>query len=161
MPHKGQGWNPWELNMIGEWVSRTFPDAEYRTQVRLGKIQPRSSNGTFSEDEERALGLWRRWADAIVFLNDRLLLVESVLRSDAGKISILNLYATLLPQTDELKSFNHLPIQKVLLYAIEDPVVNELARRENILPVLYVPTFFEAWLEKRRARDRRPSRTNL
>jgi hypothetical protein len=161
MGHKGQGWTPWELNMIAEWVSRTFPDAKYQTQIRLGKIQPRAPDGTYTKDEEAMIGRWRRYADAIVFLPDRLLLVESVMRSDPGKVSVLNLYEELIRQTDELKPYANLPIPKILLYAIEDPVVNELARRDNILPVLYVPTFYDEWLAKLAARHKRPTRSTL
>lgn len=155
MPHKGQSWTPWEIRMIGEWVNRTFPDAEYRTQVRLGRIQPRLPNGTYSADEEKTLGNWRRYADAIVILSDRLLLVEAVMRADPGKISVLNLYEALIPQTAELAEFFRLPIQKVFLFAIEDPTINELAKRERILPILYVPSFFEEWLSKLAARHKR------
>lgn len=161
MAHKGQPWTPWETMMISEWIERTFGDVEYRTMVRLGKIQPRLADGTYTEDEERMLGVHRRYADAIAILPDRLLLIEAVMRADPGKLAVLELYELLLPQTPELQQFSQLRIQKVLLYAIEDPTVCELARRKNILSVHYVPSFFERWTSGLKARHQRAPRTEL
>jgi len=161
MPHKGQPWTPWETMMIAEWVGRTFGDVEFRTMVRLGKIQPRLADGTYTEDEERMLGVHRRYADAIVILPDRILLIEAIMRADPGKLAVLELYELLLPQTPELQQFSQLPIRKVLLYAIEDPVVSELAKRKDILPVHYVPSFFERWLSGLKERHQRAPRTEL
>lgn len=161
MAHKGQAWTPWEINMIAEWLGKTFPDVEYRTMVRLGRIQPRLPDGTYTVEEERMLGVHRRFADAIAILPDRLLLIEAVMRCDPGKLTVLELYEMLLPNTPELQQFSELPIQKVLLYAIEDPVVCELARRKEILAVHYVPTFFERWMTTLKARHQRAPRTEL
>ncbi len=147
----------WELEMVGEWASKTFPHARYQTQVRLGRIQPRSPDGQFSPGEKRMLGLWRRRIDCIVFLPDRLLLVEAVLRAQPGKITVLRLYEKLVAQTPELSEFYHLPIQKILLYAIEDPVLLAIAREEGIMPIRFVPRWFDEWLETLRPRDRRAS----
>lgn len=154
---KKRDWHPWELDMISEWLGKTFPDAPFKTQVRLGRIQPRLSNGTFTVDEEAMLGRWRRYADAIAFLDDRLLLIEAVMKADAGKLSILELYEMLIPQTPELTEWSLLPIQKVLLFAIEDPWLTELCRRKDILPVHFVPRNFEQWLETLRPRAKRAS----
>lgn len=141
--------------MVSEWVSQTFPDARYSTNVRVGRIQPRLPDGKYDHNEARMLGLWRRRIDAIVFLPDRLLLVEAILRVNPGKLSVLKLYERLVAQTPELAEFSHLPIQKILLYAIEDPTLNVIAREEGILPVRFVPSFFEEWWEKLVRRHRR------
>jgi hypothetical protein len=159
MPHKGQSWTPWEYEMIGEWVSRTFGDVEWRTQVRLGPIQPRLPDGTWTEEEGRMLGRWRRYVDAVVILPDRLLVVEACMMADAGKISILQLYKMLVPQTPELAEYKDLPIQMVFLYAVEDRNLSELARQQGILPVHFVPSNFESWFNKLAARAKRPPQT--
>lgn len=161
MPHAGQAWTAWEITMIAEWLGQTFPGAEYRTMVRLGRIQPRLANGTYTEDEERMLGVHRRYADAVVILPDRLLLVEAVMRADPGKLAVLELYEMLIPQTPELQQYANLPIKKVLLYAIEDPVLVELARRKDILAVRFTPSFFDTWFAQLKARHQRAPRTPL
>lgn len=135
----------WELEMIGEWLAKTFPDVRWQSNVRLGRIQPRGDHGHFTPDEAKMLGLWRRRIDAIVYLPDRLLLVEAILRAQPGKIAVLKLYENLVAQTPELREFWHLPTQKVLLYAIEDPALVALAREEKILPIHFMPSFFDEW----------------
>jgi len=152
-------YHAWETMMIGEWVAQTFPTARWVTNVRLGTLQPRNDHGQFSQGELELLGVWRRRVDAIVYLPDRLLLVEAVLRSHPGKLSVLKLYEALARQTPELADFQALPIQLVLLYCVEDPVLNELARQQGILCVQYVPTFFDAWFATLRRREQQASRS--
>ncbi len=161
MAEKKRGYTPWEIMMIGEWVGITFDDVVYQTNVRLGPLTPRNSQGQFTRDELRMLGVWRRRADAVVYLPDRLLLVEAVLTSNPGKLSVLELYELLVPQTPELAPYLHLPVQKTLLYCIEDPVLNVLAERKGILAIQYVPTFFDAWFDKLRHRDKRAPRSDF
>ena len=158
MPQK-RGYTPWEIMMITEWVAASFGDVRWATNVRLGPLQPRNSQGQYTKDELRLLGVWRRRIDALVFLPDRLLMVEAVLRSNPGKLSVLALYERLLPQTPELREWWAFPVQKVLLYVIEDPVVNILAEERNILPIQFVPSFFDEWFNKLRAREQRASQS--
>ena len=148
-------WTPWESRMIGEWVRSSFGDVKVQTNVRLGRIQPRAPGGTYSEDELTMLGVWRRFVDAIVYLPDRLLLVEAVMRADPGKLSQLELYAELVDQTEELKDYLHLQRQLVLLYCIQDPAVDVLAQRKGILSIRFVPSFFDEWFSTLRPRKQR------
>ena len=152
---KGQPYTPWEIMMLSEWVAKTFPDVRWSTNVRLGKPEPRNQDGQYAREELILLGAWRRRVDAIVILSDRLLLVEAILRAEPGKISVLKLYEALVPQTPELAEFSHLPVQKVLLYCIEDPVLNIIAKKEGILPIQFVPSFFDEWFKTRRPREQR------
>lgn len=154
-------WTPWEQRFVGEWVSRTFGDVEYRTNVRVGRVQPRAADGTYTAEEERLLGVWRRFVDAIVILPDRLLLVEAGMREDPGKLSQLKLYERLLPQTPELQEHLHLRVQKIILYCIQDTAVDALAIEEDVTPILYVPTFFDEWFSKLAPRKQRAPRNTL
>jgi len=159
MAKSKRGYTAWEIMMIGEWVAQTFPDVEWQTNVRLGSLIPRNKSGRFTKEELRLLGVWRRRVDAVVYLPDRLLLVEAVLQSHPGKLSMLKLYEKLVPQTPELRPYRDLPVQKVLLYCIEDPVLNILAKEEDILPIQFVPSFFDQWFDKLRHRDKRAPRS--
>lgn len=159
MAKSKRGYTPWEIMMIGEWVAQTFPDVEWQTNVRLGSLTPRNGQGRFTVDELRLLGVWRRRVDAIVYLPDRILLVEAVLQSHPGKVSMLKLYEKLVPQTPELRPYWDLPVQKVLLYVIEDPVLNILANEEDILPIQFVPSFFPEWFDKLARRKTRAPRS--
>lgn len=156
---KNRTYTPWEIMMISEWVAETFPDVRWETNVRLGPMTPRNGHGRFTKDELRLLGVWRRRVDALVYLPDRLLLVESVMRSHPGKLSMLELYELLIRQTLELRPYWHLRIQKVLLYVIEDPALLILCKRKDILAIQFVPSFFDEWFAHLRPRDRRVPKT--
>ena len=159
MAAKNRGYTPWEIRMIGEWVATTFPDVQWETNVRLGSLTPRSELGQFTQEELGALGVWRRRVDTIVYLPDRLLLVEAVLRSHPGKVAMLQLYEALVPQTPELAAYSHLPVQKVLLFVIEDPTLTLLAQQQGILTIQFVPSFFDEWFAKLARRDQRAPRS--
>ena len=101
------------------------------------------------------VGAWRRWADAIILEDDKVTLVESAIRPEVGKIAQLELYERLIPFTPELAPWHGLPILKVLLYAIEDPAANLMAREKGILCIEYKPSWLPSYMDILQPRERR------
>lgn len=145
--------------MLVEWLTRTYPGDAWMTRVRLGS--PRSSvpRADMTVEERAMVGVWRRWADAVVLLPEELLLVEAAIRPNPGKIGQLELYQMLVPHTPELSQYRDRPVAMVLLYAIEDPAVNLLARRKGIRCIQYKPEWLPDYLELLMPRERRSPRT--
>lgn len=158
MPRK---WQPRELRMLSEWLAETYHDYEYRTRVRLGRIEPRVTSPGLTEQERRMIGVHRRWADAVVLLPDRVVLVEAKIRPQPGVISQLELYARLLPHTPELGRHAAFPVEMVLLYAIEDELINVMAREKGIRCVAYQPSWLDEYLEELYPRERTGGHTPL
>ena len=158
MPRK---WQPREMRMLSEWLAETYPQETYLTRVRLGRIEPAVGATELSIEESRMIGVHRRWADAVVLLEDRVLLIEAKIRPQPGVISQLELYARLLPHTPELASHAHLPIEMILVYAIEDELINLLAREKGIRCIFYHPDWINAYLDELYPRERQGSRTPL
>ena len=158
MPRK---WQPRELLMLSEWLAENYQGYEYRTRVRLGRIQPRVESPGLTDEERRMIGVHRRWADAVVLMPDRVVLVEAKIRPQPGVISQLELYARLLPHTPELGRHAELPIEMVLLYAIEDELINVLAREKGIKCVPYQPAWLDEYLDELYPRERTGGRTPL
>lgn len=158
MPRK---WQPRELRMISEWLAQEYPDATYETRVRLGRIEPRVEGAYVSDEESRMLGVFRRWADAIVFLPDRLILIEAAIRPEPGDISKLKLYERLIPNTPELEKYRDLPVVKVLLYAMPDDLLLVMAREEGIEVRYFRPAWIEEYLKELYPRERRSPHTPL
>lgn len=154
-------WQPRELLMLSEWMAETYPGNEYRTRVRLGRIQPRVDAPGLTPEERRMIGVHRRWADAVVLMPDRVVLVEAKIRPQPGVISQLELYARLLPHTPELGEHAELPIEMVLLYAIEDELINVLAREKGIRCVQYWPSWMDEYIEELYPRERSGGHTPL
>lgn len=154
-------WQPRELRMLSEWLAETYPRQEYMTRVRLGRIEPRVDSDGLTDEEIRQIGVHRRWADAVVLLQDRVILVEAKIRPQPGVISQLELYARLLPHTPELAKHANKPVEMVLLHAIEDDLVNQLAREKGIQCVYYRPAWVDKYLDELYPRERSGGHTPL
>lgn len=149
------------MRMISEWLAQEYPQADYKTQIRLGRIQPRLAGQFISDEEVRMLGSFRRFADAMVFLPDRLVLIEAAIRPDPGDISKLELYLELIPNTPELAEFAHLPVEVVLLYAMPDDVLLYLARKKGFRLAYFRPAWVEEYLAELYPREQRAPYTPL
>ena len=147
--------------MVSEYLAQTYPADPYQTHVRLGRIQPRMEGTYVSEEEARMLGVFRRWADAIVFLPDRLVLIEAAIRPEPGDISKLELYERLIPNTPELAEHAGKPVEKVLLYCMPDDLLLTLAREHGILVRYFRPPWIEDYLKELYPREQRAPYTPL
>lgn len=93
------------------------------------------------------VGVFRRWADALVFLPDKIVLIEAKILPQPGVISQLKLYEELIPKTPQLAEHYYKPVEKLLVCAIEDRVITELARREGIRVVVFRPAWIDAYMK--------------
>lgn len=148
-------WQPRELRLLSEYLAERYPNERAMTRVRLGSLQPRGDHGRFAADEEAALGVWRRWADAIVIAKAELILIEAAIRPDTGEPSKLEIYRDLIPLTPELEPYRALPVQMELVYAVEDPVVTEYAERRGIRCVQFAPPWLLEYFQEMLPRERR------
>ena len=148
-------WQPREMQMVTEWLQKTQHGKRWMTRVRLGSPTPSTPRPEMSLEERAMVGVWRRWADAIILEDTKVTLVEAAIRPNPGKISQLELYAMLLPHTPELEPWRGLPLTLVLLYAIEDPATTMLARQKGILCIQYQPPWLPAYMQLLLPRERR------
>lgn len=143
------------MRMLGEWLEKEYHGHYYATRVRLGTPPAALLTPDMPEEEVRMLGVWRRWADGLVVLPDRMVLIEAAIRPDPGDISKLELYAYLLPHTPEYREHRDKPVDLVLLYCLEDPILVALARRKGIRTVYYRPKWLDDYLAILYPRERR------
>lgn len=153
-----RSWQPRERRLVAEWVRIMFPNAHIREQVRLGAIEPALDDANISEKELRALGVTRRYVDALAVQDNTVHLIEAKILNRPGALEQLDLYEFLLPLTPELRDLRGLPIVKHLVWAIPDPVVEALARRRGIRVHEFRPEWVDAYLEILRPRETRAPR---
>lgn len=146
MPEEKRQWQPREMRLVSEYLAKNYSSYSTQTRVRLGSIHPDLKPEQLSDAEKRMVGVYRRWADAIVFMPDRLVLIEAAIRPSPGDISQLELYEHLLPHTPELVEHKNKPIEKVLLWAIEDPPIAAMARDRGIKVVYFHPSWVDEYL---------------
>ena len=113
-----------EKLFVDRWLAKFHPDALQWTRIRLGPVGDTT--------EARALGVTRRWADAIFIKDGVVNIVEAKLKSEAGAVAQLELYKKLFPETPEFSQFHSLPVNMIFLAPSVDPVLAELASEKGI-----------------------------
>jgi len=151
-------WQPREMQMLAEWIAKTQQGKRVLQRVRLGSPSSSVPTAEMGPEEMAMVGVWRRWADAVILEDKGVTIVEAAIRPQPGKISQLELYAMLFPHTPEMEAWKGLPISLLLLYAIEDPATILLARGRGILCIEYKPSWLPAYLDILMPRERRGSR---
>jgi len=132
-----------ELRLLGEFLAATYPNAQIGNNVRLGDYPLQLAGALPPGVSKKALSGYRRYVDAVVKLPDKVILVEAKITLDVDAAASLELYAKLWPDTPELAPWTKLPVQLLIVAAIIDPVVKQLAEAKGITVVQYRP----AWLQ--------------
>jgi hypothetical protein len=143
--------------MVAEYVRDTYPDAVVFMRLRLGGLEPDTGDQGYSQEELRALGVFRRWADAVVVTPAEVVLIEVSIRSDTGDPSKLVIYGRLARLTPELQEYLDRPLVLELVVAVEDPVVSQLAREFGIRTRVYPPPWLAEYLAQLHRRETRPT----
>jgi len=147
--------------MVAEYLQRHYAKYPFKMRCRLGSIPAQLSGKYESQAEYRMAGMWRRWADAVVFKPDELVIIEAAIKPSPGDISQLQLYAKLIRHTPEFEPFTSLPLACELVYALEDPIVLEMARQAKIKVVYFKPDWLDDYLAILYPRERRAPLGNL
>jgi len=150
-----------ETRLLGEWLSMRYPGRRVMQRVRVGSDHPALEIPGLSPSEQRMVVAWRRWADAIVFDNGTLVVVEATVLPKPGKISQLDLYIRLVPATPELAEYRDWPVRGLLLAAVDDPVMRLLAAERGYTIELYHPPWVDGYLLTLAPRRREGSLTAL
>ena len=141
--------------MVAEYVAQAYPDAQAaRFNVRLGTAPIADETLQLSSDEAAGLRVWSRWADAVVELEDRVVLVEAKIRPKMGPLEALLLYRVLLPSTPDLQLRGR-KVEMRFVYAVEDPVLNMIARELGIQVEKFEPSWLRDYLSILSPRERR------
>lgn len=145
-----------EMRLLKEYVAQNYPNNLAWFRVRLGPYPESITLGEGIVVSGRAKAVYNRWADAIVIVDDTILLFEAKIRSEPGAIAQLELYKKLLPETPEFMAIAERTIQPVLLTAFPDPEVDALAHEKGIWTRVYTPRwvveYWDAVVERKKAR---------
>lgn len=135
------------MRLVTEWLQLRYPDMAYQVRTRLGSLPMNLGGGESDTPEARLVhNAYARWADAVVFLPDKTRIVEAKLVAQPGALTQLQLYVRLVPASPYLNLRPGLPIEPVLLYAKEDPLVSQMAREQGITLEQYDPPWVDEYL---------------
>jgi len=138
-----------------EWLSRNFPRGTWMTNVRLGLPRKELRELAKTPEEQRALKLWTARADAVVILDDKVIIVEALVRPEWWKIEQLVEYEMLFRHTPEFADHWHKPVEKVLLTVAIDDFHKMMAEQRGVRVVVYRPAWIESYLALYPPRHRR------
>lgn len=143
-------WQPRETRLLSEWVAKKYPEDKVMFRVRLGRPPAWAAASIAAGTPPEIYKIYQRWADAIIIREKELILIEAKIRPIPGVVSEINLYAQLIPKTPDLAEFMDRPIRKVILLAVRDPEITELASVDNIEVEIFTPDWVNEYLKERR-----------
>lgn len=127
----------WESLYIREYLVRNYPKNLKWIRHEIGPYNP-NNPAEFN-------GQLRRWADAIIDIDDTILLVEAKMRPDVKAIAQIDLYRNIFPQTPEFEYYADKPLRVMLLTTSVEPNIKDLAEKWGIEYEIYVPSFWNEY----------------
>ncbi len=158
-PSVTRKYEPRESRLCAEFVREFFPGDRVKFQVRLGRPRPGLTPSPIPLEFNFAAYKRRPAADALVIRERQQVLIETYIKIDLGKVSQLQIYAKLLPNTPDADWDKTLPLRLLIVGALEDPTLTQHARENGIEFRLFRPAWVDGYLAvvaPRNSRDRAP-----
>lgn len=137
-----------ERRYVPEYCEKTYPERVAIFYNMAVGPAPEELNRLHPEVPLAAFRRWRFWIDAVVILQDRMILVEGKLRQVQGGLGQLLFYQWMLPQTPELAPYKHLAVEMVLVIPKPDPRILGFADRMGITVDVYRPEWAMEYLRE-------------
>ncbi len=129
-----------------EYLMKTYPPFVWSTNVSLGVPHAELLAATVSPEEIRALKGWRANADAIVWLEDEVHIIEAFIRPIHGKLEQLLNYVELFKRDPEQALHWQKKIVPILLMAVEHAWYEARARELGVRVVKFITKEVEQYL---------------
>ena len=138
-----------EPKWVSMYVAEHYPTAEVRLSCPLGGIPKETLRDYGLLKGLRVYRPWRPEVDAVVILQNMLILIEAKIFKYMDGLSKLPVYKSLVSKTPELKHVAHRPIYMKLLIPYRIPWVLEAAGPLGVTVEVWVPDFIrEVWEER-------------
>ena len=150
----------WEAEFVSEYVAATFPGRRAYFHQRLGTWPGPLTSEDLSDAERSLIRVYMRWADAVIPLEDQIIVVEGKLRASEflKGLGELLVYTQLIPHTEQFRAWRGSRVVGRLLIPILDPVVSAVAGRQGFQVAVFKPSFWEEFLDTIQGRQSRPIR---
>jgi len=142
--------------LLTEWLARNYPLGTWRVNVRVGPVREELLELAIEPEMRRMMKITVGSVDAVVFLPDRTILIECMIREEFGKLEHLRLYKRLFLSDPDHKDRWELPVELILLSVIMNPLLQARCEEEGIRFIYYRPTWVEQYLQSLPPRIRGP-----
>jgi hypothetical protein len=143
--------------LMREWAARTYPGVPLLEQLRLGPTSAKLIGVVVTPALEAALRVANWFADGVLLSPMETLVIEAKVRPTPAAVSQVQFYAEQIASTPALASRLSLPINALVLFAEDDPVVNAFARRHGVRVAIYTPPWIADYLQLVQFRQRAAS----
>jgi hypothetical protein len=140
--------------LLREWAAKLYPGAQLLEQYRLGPTRAFLPGIQLTPGLERALRVSNWFADGLLALPDKTLIIEAKVRPTPGAVGQILFYQRLAMQTPLLQQRIAIPIVPVLLWAERDDDVANFARQFGCRVEVYVPLWIVDYLQLVQLRNR-------
>jgi hypothetical protein len=138
----------WEALMVREYVDKMYPNNLKWLRHEVGAYNP--------DDPIQFNSQLRRWADAIIDVDDNILVIEAKMKPTPGAISQVQTYVHLIRETPDLQYYWDKSVFGMILTTWEDPAVKKVANEWGILYEVFQPSFYPEWQEMMKNRFAKP-----
>lgn len=138
--------------MLLEYLNKNYPPGSWRTNVRLGQPHPELMEMYTTESLRRMLRIVTYIADAVVWLPNRVDILEIATEPRVEKVCQLKLYGHLFGVTEEYREHWNLPRRLILVASITNPLLEWFARKEGVSWVIYRPIWMDEYEATRASR---------
>jgi len=138
-----------ERRYIVEYVMQKFPD---RVAVRFNApigLPPEELLKRYPGEDPRAFQKWRSYADAIVILRDRIVLIEAKIHDLRRGVGDLLDYAAIFWDTPEMAAYRDKRLELLLVIPVPDYRTLESAKRHKVAVDIYCPSWVEEYRKER------------
>ena len=140
-----------EARLVSEWVASLYPDAKVDQRVWLSPYNTDPAERGQGGFDEALYMVTGKWADAIIFLPSRTIIVEAKLKVNASALGQILLYHELFRKTPRFRDRWTKPIELAVVYAFPDAQVIQALRARGVLCYHYCPPWAkEAYLKRAR-----------
>jgi len=101
-----------ETYLVRAWIKKNYRDVLYWERVRLGEAD--------NPDEAAMFSVLQRWADAVIILDDGIVIVEAKLRPEPGAVGQLEFYERMFRLTPRFEKYKDWPVALIFLTTVED-----------------------------------------
>jgi hypothetical protein len=132
--------------LLHEWAQMQVWDSPPVYELRLGPTVMSTNGLPLTPKLENMLRVANRYADLVGPSQGRLLVVEAKVVADTAALGQLEGYRSLVPTTPALQQYRSLPIVAVLLCAVRDSLVDQMAQQKAIAVDVYSPAWIQEYL---------------
>jgi len=133
--------------LLAEWLMRTYPPFTWRINVRLGVPRPEILALAVDPRLRRMVQIVTPSVDGLVFLKEKTVIVECMVRDQPGKVEELKLYRRLFLQDPRFRGRWDLPVELILLTPIVNPLIKMRCEAEGIRYEHYRPEWVVPYLQ--------------